>query len=299
MYRLLLLLLVTTAGAQEPWPDLHGAMLGQTPPGKTPEVFAPDLISTVGVRELNAVFSPDMSIFMFSRQQQDVYKMFYTYRDASGRWSAPQLAGPSRTFPGHADVDMAFAPGGQRLYFISKRPLPGYAIDTYNIWFSDRSAEGLHPPVALGPHINGPGHEYYPMVVGDGSLYFSAARHDSLGAFDSYRAQFRDGRFDPPVNLGAAINSEFHEGDIFVDAAETYLIHVSRGRPDDLGNGDLYISYRQPDGSWGQDLHMGPLINSPEIDYCPMVTPDGKVFFFSRGDDIYWVDADILEQFRP
>jgi hypothetical protein len=161
------------------------------------------------------------------------------------------------------------------------------------------SAQGLLPPVALGPQINRPENEYYPTIVADGSLYFSAPREDTLGKFDNYRAQFRDGSFAAPVNLGPAINSEFYEGDIFVDPAETYLIHNSRGRADDLGKGDLYISFRQADGSWGQDQHMGDVINSPDIDYCPTVSPDGKVFFFSRGDDVYWVDAGIIEQFRP
>ncbi|MEO0971778.1 MAG: hypothetical protein AAFX85_01690 [Pseudomonadota bacterium] len=293
-----LLLLALPAFAQNDWPELRGPLLGQEPPGLTPEVFAPGLISSEQARELNSVFSPDMKIFMFTRTVDGVFKMHFSYQNADGVWSRPTLAGPSRTYPGHADVDMTFAPGGQRLYFISKRPLPGHSLDTYNVWASDRSSYGLMPAVALGPHINGQPHELYPMAVGDGSLYFSTERGDSLGRFDTYRAQFRDGRFDAPENLGPTINTEYSEGDVFVDAQETMLIHVSTGRPDGLGRGDLYISFRQPDGTWGQDKHMGDVINSADIDYCPMVTPDGKVFFFTRGDDIYWVDAGILEQFR-
>jgi hypothetical protein len=294
-----LLLVCAATSGQEDWPELSGPLLGQTPPTLTPSLFAPGLVSTDDARELNAVFSPDMRTFMFTREIDGVFKMFYSQRTDEGQWTPPRLAPPSLTYPGHADVDMAFAPGGQRLYFLSKRPLPGYALNAYNIWYSDRSAQGLLPPVALGPQINGPENEYYPTVVGDGSLYFATRRADSLGQFDNYRAQFRDGRFDAPVNLGPTINSEFSEGDIFVDPEETYLIHVSSGRPDGLGRGDLYISFRQADGSWGQDQHMGDVINSSDIDYCPTVSPDGKVFFFSRGDDVYWVDATIIEQFRP
>ena len=300
LHRVLIgILLAASASAQSPTATLEGPLLGQTPPGLVPELFAPGLISTQDARELNAVFSPDMSIFMFTREIDGVFKMHFTYRNREGIWSSPTMAAPSRTYPGHADVDMSFAPGGQRLYFISKRPLAGYALDTYNLWYSDRTPEGLLPPVPLGPHLNGLPHEFYPWVVGDGSLYFTSARPDSLGQTDSYRAQFRDGRFDAPVNLGPAINSEFGEGDIFVNADETLLIHVANGRPDSLGRGDLYISFRQPDGSWSQDQHMGDVINSPDIDYCPAVTPDGKYFFFSRGNDVYWVDAQVLEQFRP
>ncbi|MEO0423575.1 MAG: hypothetical protein AAF184_14655 [Pseudomonadota bacterium] len=283
---------------EEPAP-LTGPYLGQTPPGLVPQVFAPGLISLDDARELNAVFSPDMRIFMFTRELDGVFKIHYTYQNREGEWTPPAMASLSRTYPGHADVDMSFAPGGQRLYFISKRPLPGYALETYNLWYADRTREGLLPPQPLGPHLNGAPHELYPWAVGDGSLYFTTERADTLGQFDTYRAQYRDGRFDPPVNLGPAINSEHGEGDVFVDADETMLIHVSNGRPDSLGRGDLYISFRQEDGSWSQGQHMGDVINSSDIDYCPAVTPDGKYFFFSRGDDIYWVDAQILEQFRP
>ncbi|MEM9056598.1 MAG: exo-alpha-sialidase [Pseudomonadota bacterium] len=299
MLRVLLpALCCTCALAQTPAPPT-GPLLGQDPPGNVPELFAPGLISTEGARELNAVFSPDMRIFMFTREIDGVFKMHFSFRNAQDEWTAPKLVAPSLTYPGHADVDMSFAPGGQRLYFISKRPLPGHALETYNIWYSDRSPEGLLPPVALGPHINGAPHELYPWAVGDGSLYFTTERADSLGERDSYRARFRGGRFDAPVNLGPAINSEFSEGDIFVDADETLLIHFSRGRPDDLGKGDLYVSFRDDDGDWAQDRHLGDVINSPDIDYCPVVTPDGRYFFFTRGDDIYWVDAAVLEPFRP
>ena len=54
---------------------------------------------------------------------------------------------------------------------------------------------------------------------------------DTLGARDSYRAQYRDGEFDTPVNLGPGINGETDEGDIYVSPDETYIIHVAADRP--------------------------------------------------------------------
>jgi Tol biopolymer transport system component len=194
---------------------------------------------------------------------------------------------------------MAFSPDGRWVYFISDRPLPGYSLERYNIWRSRVTKHGLTTPEPLGEHINGPGHELYPMLVADGSLYFSAERDDTRGRRDSYRAQYRDGRFDVPVNLGPGINSDVDEGDIYVSPDESYIIHVAAGREDSLGRGDLYISFRQDDGSWSQGVNMGATINSAEIDYCPFVTPDGQYFFYTQGNDIKWVDAAILEQYRP
>ncbi|MEO1483953.1 MAG: hypothetical protein AAFU77_17720, partial [Myxococcota bacterium] len=202
--------LSSTASAAD-WPELKGPYLGQKTPGRTPKVFAPGLVSLAKERELNSVFSPDGGIFMFSRVVDGVFKMYFSVQGKDGVWAEPRMAGPSRTYPGHSDVDMMFAPGGKRIYFISNRPLAGYSLDRHNIWYSDFGAHGLLTPVALGPHINGPDHDLYPMLVADGSLYYSTTRADGLGGRDSYRAQFVDGTFAEPVNLGPAINSEHSE----------------------------------------------------------------------------------------
>lgn len=299
--RALLLLACLVTGpvfAQADWPRLEGKHLGQGKPPQSPEVFMPGLISLEGERELNAVFSPNGRIFMFSRDINGAFKMFFSRQLSDGTWQSPRMAAPSKTYPGHRDVDMAFSPDGRWLYFISDRPLPGYSLERYNIWRSRFTPFGLATPEPLGAHINGPDHELYPSLVADGSLYFSAAREDSLGARDSYRAQYTDGSFEAPVNLGPGVNSEHSEGDIYVSPDESYLIHVSSGRQDSIGSGDLYVSFKQEDGTWGQDIHMGDLINSPDIDYCPNVSPDGSIFFFTRGNDLMWMDAAIIDTFR-
>ena len=208
------------------------------------------------------------------------------------------MAAPSKTYPGHRDADMAFSPGGDWVYFISDRPLPGYSLERYNIWRSRVSVHGLTTPEPLGPGINGPGHELYPLLVADGSLYFSAEREDSAGGRDSYRAQLEDGEFGEPKNLGPGINGPTDEGDIYVSPDETYIIHVASDRPGGFGGSDLYVSFRRPDGSWGDGINMGDGINSAETDYCPMVTPDGRYLFFTQGDDIMWVDAAIIDTYR-
>jgi hypothetical protein len=49
---------------------------------------------------------------------------------------------------------------------------------------------------------------------------------------------------------------------------------------------------------------MGPLFNTACGENCPMVSPDGKFFFFNRycadtdTGNTYWVDAKILYRFH-
>jgi hypothetical protein len=65
---------------------------------------------------------------------------------------------------------------------------------------------------------------------------------------------------------------------------------------------DLYISYRQKDGGWTEPANLGRPINSPGIDICSMVTPDGKCLFFlsQRGGEshVWWVDAGFTNKLK-
>ena len=69
-----------------------------------PEVFAPGLISLDDARELNAVFSPDMRIFMFTREIDGVFKIHYTYQlePGSAHGRCDQLSGHRLVPGGHA-----------------------------------------------------------------------------------------------------------------------------------------------------------------------------------------------------
>jgi len=83
-------------------------------------------------------------------------------------------------------------------------------------------------------------------------------------------------------------------------------------REDGHGQSDIYISFKDKDGSWLPAMNMGPLINTELQESSPRVTHDGKYLFFSRGEwkakedgsrnwvgKSYWVDARVIEKFRP
>ena len=66
---------------------------------------------------------------------------------------------------------------------------------------------------------------------------------------------------------------------------------------------DLYISFRNQDNSWTEAINMGAAINSSQVDGWPGLSPDGNYLFFVRNgmdiDDPFWVDIQIIENFRP
>ena len=52
-----------------------------------------------------------------------------------------------------------------------------------------------------------------------------------------------------------------------------------------IANSDLYISFRQKDGSWGPAINMGDKVNSDKWEAYASVTSDGKYILFNRRMD--------------
>jgi len=97
----------------------------------------------------------------------------------------------------------------------------------------------------------------------------------------------------------------------YIAPDESYLMWDAV-REDGYGDSDLYISFRQKDGSWGAVINLGAQVNSKHEEGGVRVTPDGKYLTFWRGGvnvredgsryvegSPYWVDAKIIETLRP
>ena len=274
-----------------------GPYLGQQPPGREPSVFAPGIVSTEEGFELNSVFSPDGRELMFARRVGKALKIFSSRQGATGAWSAPEMVEFSRTNSKWDEVDMWFAADSQTLLYISNAPAPGFADGSVNIWRVSRRGQGWRTPQVLPGPVNTDGHEIYPLLLADGTLYFSSTRDGGLGGRDIYVTRTVAGGFAEVSNLGANVNSPANEGDIYVAPDESYLV-VTSNREGGLGKSDLYISFREPGGGWSEVRNLGAPINSTATDYCPVVSPDGRYFFFSRAGDVYWLDASVLEEYR-
>jgi hypothetical protein len=279
----------------DPPKPLRGPYLGQQPPGAAPVVFAPNLVSTEG-GELNSVFSPVGHEFYFTRQRRP-----WVVREENGVWGRPQRIS---VVGDYSTVDMFVTGDGKRMYLCSDRPLAGQGElkKDRDLWVVTRTAQGWSDLTNLGETVNSPKDDLYPTLTAGGDLYFCSRRDGGKGRHDIYRARLVNGQAERPENLGSPINSEHSDFDPFIASDGSYLIFAS-DRPGGLGNADLYISFRGKDGSWAEPHNMGAVVNSPYLEYAPMLSPDGKYLFFTSGrggaDDIYWVDARVIGVLRP
>ncbi|MFK7925127.1 MAG: hypothetical protein AB8H47_24435 [Bacteroidia bacterium] len=268
--------------------------LKQKPPTKIPQVFAPNIISLEDEYEFGSVFNEAGTEFFYGVDTGDNSVIRYSKLEGD-QWTTPKTILASDQYGFN---DPFLSPDEQRLYFISQRSQEGFG--GYDIWYVEKTANGWSESINAGENINSKRNEYYISFTHDGTMYFSSnkdASENSGGDFDIFYSKYVGGEFQKPVALGEAINTSKYEADVFIDPNESYIIFCGN-RPDGMGRGDMYISFKNADGTWSQSKNMGAPINSNGHELCPFVTKDGKYFFYTSNEDIYWVSTEIFEDYR-
>lgn len=248
-------------------------------PIDTVAMLAKGIIST-RYNERDIAISPTADHLLYSMQDsKSGYSIIVECRKVSDTWTLPEVVSFSGNY---SDLEPFFSPDGKKLYFVSNRPKEknGKAAD-YNIWYVTKSEQGWSSPANMGDSVNSDKDEFYPSVSSNGNLYFTANLGYGAGNEDIYVSRFQHGVYRKPVALDTAINSGTYEFNAFVSPDETFILFSSYGRADDMGGGDLYISRKDSTGNWMKAHNLGPRINSKSIDYCPFVSRDNKIFFFT------------------
>jgi TolB protein len=281
------------------FPVLEGDYLSQKPPADRAELFGVGIVSSIWGLHSTTVFSPDGNEVYWAPMMTfpgEIYSRggLLTMKRVNGRWTAPVWA--SFSGPDFQDDVPFFSPDGKRMYFISRRPLPGETkAGSEKIWSVDRTATGWSEPRPLDETINSQQMHWQFSLDRSGNLYFPSAAPGGFGMDDIYMARITAGKYEKPVNLGKLINSAAGETTPFIALDGSYLIYSRQY--------DLWVSFRGADGAWSASVNLGPEVNSPEIELCPMVTADGKyLFFLSQRDGeshVYWVSATVIEKARP
>lgn len=138
----------------------------------------------------------------------------------------------------------------------------------------------------------------YVSVTNDNSIYFTGKEGGDQFVFLS---RYIDGNYREPEKLSDNINFRVGAGHPFIAPDESYIIYDAVS---DINSGtyycDLYISFRNQDGTWTISEPLGNNINTNNgNEICAFVSRDGKYLFFSRYVSIYWVDAGIIEDLKP
>jgi Tol biopolymer transport system component len=246
-------------------------------PPQQASLLAEGFISTF-MNERDFALSPDgTEIYFTISTPQSVFQTIVMCKREKKGWSKPVVVSFGGKF---SDLEPAFSADGKKLYFASNRPLSGNQPKDFDIWVTERVDTGWSEPKNLGTPINTQADEFYPSVARNGNLYFTSQYEHGVGREDIFVAAWKNNQFEKPVALDTAINSKGYEFNAFVDPDEKFLLFTGYGRKDDAGRGDLYISMKDAAGNWQPARNLN-FLNSTRLDYCPYVSPDKKVLFFT------------------
>jgi len=264
---------------------IENPYLGQKPPGLTPEAFAPGIVSTE-YYEYSGTFTPDMKEFYFIRNGGKHKKStFVVFQYKKEQW-----------------VESV----------VSKRVgQPMFSSDGKTMHLGGRYMERTKTGWSDLKHLEVPFKDSSDMFImklsssANGTYYFDTYNKNNPN-FPIRYSRLIDGKYEKPKALSNAINMGTQLNHPFIAPDESYLIWDAK-RKDGYGDSDIYISFRQQDGSWGDAINLGDKINTGAWEAAASVTPDGKYLFFNRNMgtsnyenvDIFWVDAQIIETLRP
>jgi hypothetical protein len=102
-----------------------------------------------------------------------------------------------------------------------------------------------------------------------------------------------------PVALSSTVNSSYHEMTVSIsrDGLELYF---SSDRPGGQGAQDIWITTRRNlQADWASPTNLGPIVNTPEEDSCPTLSPDGLLLFLISDRPGGYGQRDIWVSTRP
>lgn len=262
------------------FPRLENPFFGQKPPGLTPEIFAPRIISTENSEQVDT-FSPDLKEFYFRQYDEGLENdalVALQYKD--NLWTE------SFVVPRGGDI----SPDDKIMHIGNE-----YREQTPSGWSEVKSLGAPFDSIPIMRLTASSKGTYY---FDDVSLPFDDK--SPILVVNIRYSRLIDGKREKPrtLDLDTGTTMKFHP---FIAPDESYLIFDSEL---ENGNNDIYISFRQKDGSWGAAINLGDKINTKFSDVYGSVTSDGKYFFFTRTlsndkKNTMWVDAGFIETLRP
>ena len=291
LYVLLFFVLISTTliGQDDAWKYIR-----QTPPKKTAQLFAPEIIEHLA--HSSPTFTKDgKEIYWSTVSGENSTRKIYFVKYENGAWSEKKVV----SFSGQFHDDQPFVSyDGKKMFFASKRTQKEDGTLGLDIWISDRVGENWGKPKPIENNVG----FWTPSVTQNGTIYFLDNIDGKVGICRSVN---KDGKYLKSEFLPEPINIEGARNWCpFIAPDESYLI-FSSNRPGGMDEyGDLYISFRKDNDEWGEVINMGKAVNTDKQERFPGVSPDGKYLFFTRWydkpyyHDLYWVDAAIIKDLK-
>ncbi len=253
----------------------HGAAIGELLEGSTPQLFAPGLLST-GLGEFGRPsFAPDgEEVFFFVADgPQSVILRAWREDDA---WRGPEVAPFSGRYPDEWPIH---APGGEKLYFRSRRPLRGEGALSpgFHTFVTKRTSEGWSTP----RHVPALDRCALSAFGPDGSAWCHGRLDAEARAGRIYVMDWDGEHFSPPRPAPGALDGPGQEAWPSISADGSRMLLELDGFP--------ALSRRTEHGEWSAPEPLRERYEFAVRDLFHGFLPDGQVVFcgwrFHKRDD--------------
>lgn len=271
-------------------PITKDTYFGQKPPGLTPELFAPGVISLKGRFEGTVSFSPDLDEIYFAAYYEGRETSIYFSKLERNEWTPIKRANFTK---GKKKEEMHpfVSPDGKRIYFT--------ALDTSfadeKIWYVNRQEDSWSDAIKLDSPINDD-LVFSPNQAKNGDLFYT-----NISKRKMYYAPNKNGKYPEAREIGVEFGHH-----AFISPTQDYLLVAGRNKEDESReDNDIYVYFKRQDGTWTEPINLGSTINTNLSETSPRITPDGKYLFFGRGErdvepgNIYWVSTAVIDKVRP
>jgi hypothetical protein len=260
-----------SAAAQEKFPPY----IGQAPPERAPQVFRLQTHDGYFASDRIAISADGKELYYteVTNTWSDYNIRYYQYSDQ--KWN-----GPFDLFAGF--LGPALSADDKTMFFEKYN-------DARTCWHSRRTDTGWSTPT-LCTEVPDPKDKHYLRDTASGRIYASSrGALNGTGQMDisTYAKTDAEGFHH---SLGRPLNSPGNEGDFYVAKDEAFIVFGSPHRGG-VGGGDLFISFRESDGSWSDPKNLGATVNTAGFEFGPYVTDDKRYLFYSRSADFTRVDV--------
>lgn len=268
-------------------PAIEDLYFGQKPPGLTPELFAPGIVSLNGRYEHSVSFSPNLDEIYYTGSKKDETTSIYYSKLKGKKWSTPQKANFTRGKK-KEEMESFMNLKGDKIYFTAYDSIFG----DEKIWYVDRLKDAWSEAKKLDSPINDD-MVFYSNEAKNGDLYYF-----NISKRKNYYAPNKKGKFPEvhEITVGGA--------HAFISPSQDYIVVNARNKEDAQRKSDIYVHFKEQDQTWSKPINLGSEVNSNFPETCPSITPDGNFLFFGRYNEeggesnVYWVSTEVIHKLK-
>ena len=259
-------------------------------------------VNTFSVAEYNKsiVFVGDKKVFAGRKQNpwtaNSYLDLYQLNKDEDGSWLNPEVLKGSINGPFH-EGPASFSPDGTEIYFTRsnyyKRKMNLNEENENNLKiFKATLIDGEWKNLEELPFNSDDYSVGHPALTPCCyTLYFVSDMPGGNGGTDIYRADFNDGKWSDPENLGPEVNTAGNEMFPYID--EDGTLYFSSDAHNSMGGLDVFITYFNGE-KWAQPENLNYPINSFKDDFGFIIDSDNNTGFVSSSR----TDKDKIYEFK-